>query len=687
MKKKVLAVILTVAILSSLVVTTAGAASVSDFADVSSDSWYYESVDFVSSKGYMIGVGTTPETFAPEYNMTRAMFVTVLARVAGVKVDNTKSSFDDVKVNEWYTGAVAWAVEAEITTGVGGNNFAPDAFVTREDMATFMSRFVTWYSKTTGNSHRNQALVESFTDAASIRDYAKDAVEQCRQWGLINGYDTGAFGPQDFSTRAQVAAVISRLYWIINAGPLGDTHKVTVTLSKTPAITINNVVITPEIEYTFSDGDTVKTIVDGLIGDNQDAIEGFVKRLVTSESFKTYSNGFSARGVDVNVEVTNGTVSATATASMSTLISLGLANATAEADTSNIIPAGDTETAKKLLDKIQTSGVESVTAADLGTLNYIVANQEKITAENVQKYLDKASLTVNKSAEEIVDQAKSYVTDVIEPVQENIQEQITTELGLDSDATLADINTALETSETVTPANVSVNLSDEEIAELNNRSDEIGTVTVSVDLAAYLEKLTSDENFGDGTVKGNLVDRTMNYLKSVAPKGTYTETDIENYVKAICNVGFVTGNSETGTVTFSTNETLYYNYIVGVKDAALQLYSKLGSEANYTSIVNNLIQKAKSMGATVTCSEDQVKAIASILKAGKVSHDNAAALGEVKVEVVPSEAYPVALAYLTSVAGVPASIRNALTNYAPEELPETAPVWVDHPFTATVTVK
>ena len=52
------------------------------FADVPSDSWYASAVRYVCANGFFNGTSAT--TFAPEGNMTRAMFVTVLGRMAGV---------------------------------------------------------------------------------------------------------------------------------------------------------------------------------------------------------------------------------------------------------------------------------------------------------------------------------------------------------------------------------------------------------------------------------------------------------------------------------------------------------------------------------------------------------------------------------------------------------------------------
>ena len=76
-KQRILSALLALCIVFSLV-PTALAEKADDFTDVSRSDWYYQFVDYVTSKGYFNGTSET--TFAPAENMTRAMFVTVLFR-------------------------------------------------------------------------------------------------------------------------------------------------------------------------------------------------------------------------------------------------------------------------------------------------------------------------------------------------------------------------------------------------------------------------------------------------------------------------------------------------------------------------------------------------------------------------------------------------------------------------------
>lgn len=225
MKKKLMSLMLTVVMLCSMLVGTAGAVDIESFSDVQSSDWFYQYVDFVTSNEYF--VGTSDTTFEPNLTMTRAMFVVVMARMDGAEVNNDVSSFSDVPVGTWYTGAVTWATENDLVLGVGNNQFDPNGAITREQMCVLMDRFVDYYGEKTGQTHETVEGPEEFPDADQISEYAVEAVNNCHQYGLITGFEDGTLRPKEHSTRAQVAAVIYRLSWFVDQGgtdqPGGNT--------------------------------------------------------------------------------------------------------------------------------------------------------------------------------------------------------------------------------------------------------------------------------------------------------------------------------------------------------------------------------------------------------------------------------------------------------------------------------
>lgn len=186
------------------------------FADVFSSSWYYDEVATVYDEGIM--EGKTPTSFDPTAKMSRAEFVTVLARLSGEDYDDLgdKLNFMDTDKNSWYADYVAWGVETEMVKGLPGNQFAPNQAVSRQEMAVFIDRFVSYMNVESSNN----AKVDSFGDTDKVADYAVDAVESMRISGIITGDEKGNFNPQNNASRAEVATVITRIL------PLLDNHGV-----------------------------------------------------------------------------------------------------------------------------------------------------------------------------------------------------------------------------------------------------------------------------------------------------------------------------------------------------------------------------------------------------------------------------------------------------------------------------
>ena len=108
------------------------------FTDVYVDSEYYDAVVYCVNKNYFSGTGAT--TFSPDGSMTRAMFASVLYRMAGSPAVSGSVPFTDLSQG-WYKKAVIWAVQSGITSGTGASTFSPDASVTREQAALFLSRY------------------------------------------------------------------------------------------------------------------------------------------------------------------------------------------------------------------------------------------------------------------------------------------------------------------------------------------------------------------------------------------------------------------------------------------------------------------------------------------------------------------------------------------------------------------
>lgn len=174
------------------------------FNDLTAD-WYKQSVDYVLTKGLMDGKGGG--MFAPEENMTRAQFATVLWRIAGEPKSSSPSPFTDLDKNsDWYLTAVAWAYENGIIKGTSPTTFNPNGNIKRQDMATILYRYAGEYKH---YDVSDKADLSSFPDVDGVDSYAADPVSWTNAVGIITGKD-GLIAPQAFATRAEVATILMR---------------------------------------------------------------------------------------------------------------------------------------------------------------------------------------------------------------------------------------------------------------------------------------------------------------------------------------------------------------------------------------------------------------------------------------------------------------------------------------------
>ncbi|GHU35390.1 hypothetical protein FACS1894105_04030 [Clostridia bacterium] len=174
------------------------------FTDVNPGDWFYDDVVYVYIHGLFSGTGTN--AFSPNASMTRKMIVTVLYRLAGEPEVSGGAAFGDTDANAYYAKAVAWAKANGIVGGVGGNLFAPDSPVTRQDLAVILLR----YANHTGAKLPEMRDYSGFRDDTDSANYAKDAIEAFFKAGVINGKGNDLFDPKGTATRAELAAMLHR---------------------------------------------------------------------------------------------------------------------------------------------------------------------------------------------------------------------------------------------------------------------------------------------------------------------------------------------------------------------------------------------------------------------------------------------------------------------------------------------
>lgn len=159
-------------------------------------------------KAYHEGLfkGVTATKFAPDAQMTRAMLVTILHRLAGTPAPkSTVTSFQDVPPGTFYTESVAWALENGVVNGISATEFAPNRNITRQELVAMLYR----YAKLEGRDVSARADISRFTDVGNVHTYAVEAVQWAVAEGILKG-NNGRLLPNGLATRAEAAALMVR---------------------------------------------------------------------------------------------------------------------------------------------------------------------------------------------------------------------------------------------------------------------------------------------------------------------------------------------------------------------------------------------------------------------------------------------------------------------------------------------
>ena len=181
------------------------------FKDVHKNDWFYDSVKYVYINGMMKGVAS--DLFAPDGNITRAMFITVLYRIENEPDTECDNSFNDVEANSYYEKAVYWGRKNGIVKGITNTEYAPDLNITREQMAAMIYRYMTYKNMDLSVGENTNIL--SYADCSNISDYAIPAMQYAIGSGIIKGMTNNTLEPQGISTRAQAATVFMRTFKLL----------------------------------------------------------------------------------------------------------------------------------------------------------------------------------------------------------------------------------------------------------------------------------------------------------------------------------------------------------------------------------------------------------------------------------------------------------------------------------------
>jgi hypothetical protein len=169
------------------------------FVDVEPDLWYSDAIYWLRETE--LTTGTAAGLFEPKDLLTRAQMAAFLWRFMDRPVATGKVPFIDVPADLWYTDAVRWLHREGITTGTGPDTFAPQEFITRGQMATFLWRLC------------GQIEPENATPFSDVvpGSYYETAVAWLRETGITTGVSATEFAPEQPVTRGEMAVFLHRL--------------------------------------------------------------------------------------------------------------------------------------------------------------------------------------------------------------------------------------------------------------------------------------------------------------------------------------------------------------------------------------------------------------------------------------------------------------------------------------------
>ena len=156
-------------------------------------------------KAYIFGYADG--TFRPDNNMSRAEAAAIFARLIseqkGEKI-SSKSSFNDVSKNEWYSDYIGYLSKYGIIKGYSDNTFRPDDNVTRAEFVAMTVRFDALF-----NEVKKDGYTVKYTDVAT-NYWAYSDVAYAKHAGWLNGYADGTFKGDNAITRAEVVTVVNK---------------------------------------------------------------------------------------------------------------------------------------------------------------------------------------------------------------------------------------------------------------------------------------------------------------------------------------------------------------------------------------------------------------------------------------------------------------------------------------------
>ena len=175
-----------------------------NFIDVKDNHWAIDYIRTVVQKGIMLGVDEN--RFNPKGNLSRAMLVSMLARVSNEKVEGA-APVEGITQDQWYSKDMNWAVNAQIVQKNKDGQYNPTEEINRSEMATIIGKYLEYKGMKLEESKKQT----SFKDMENVSEEIMNYVNILAKYEIVVGDKSGKFNPDSSLTRAEAAVVIAKL--------------------------------------------------------------------------------------------------------------------------------------------------------------------------------------------------------------------------------------------------------------------------------------------------------------------------------------------------------------------------------------------------------------------------------------------------------------------------------------------
>lgn len=227
MRRKGFMLLLTLFCMLAFSLPQHGVAAETEISDINGH-WAEKDITKLIENGAVSGF--SDGTFRPNNTITRAEFVKVIVRMFDLQATNGTNQgiyYEDTyredplkpgvwESRHWAVDEINIATNLGIVNGTGSNKFSPNAPITREQMAMIIHNLIYTATPFPLQELSNTALdkiliVNKFNDASSIHGGATDKINTLVLLNIMQGDKNGYFKPKSHATRAEAAAILSRV--------------------------------------------------------------------------------------------------------------------------------------------------------------------------------------------------------------------------------------------------------------------------------------------------------------------------------------------------------------------------------------------------------------------------------------------------------------------------------------------